>query len=74
MADFGSQKHVFTPVVNYVNKKVDSFFEITAEELDVTSDKVEEDRRRKEESTKPLFNMKRIDLNNPEDGSGKKSG
>jgi hypothetical protein len=64
MADFGAQDHIFTPVQAYIHKKSDHFFEITAEELDITSNKVEEDKRLKEESInqKPIFKMTRIDL------------
>lgn len=64
MADFGAQDHIFTPVQAYIHKKADHFFEITAEELDITSNKVEEDKRLKEESInqKPIFKMTRIDL------------
>lgn len=33
MMDHGSQDHVFTPLQKYINSRVDSYFEITEEEL-----------------------------------------
>lgn len=59
MADYGSQEHVFTPIQNYVNKKLDAFFDIKPQELYGP--------RQAGKESKPIFTMRRIDV----DANGK---
>ena len=62
MTDWGSQEHVFTPVQKFINKQGDAFF-------DVKHDELYGPRKIKPESLdKPLFSLKRIDLNDQNNG------
>lgn len=54
MQDWGTQEHCFTGIQNYVNKRVDKFFNVTHEELYGPV-------RPKAES-KPIFTLRRVEL------------
>ena len=68
-ADYGSQQHVFSSFQSFYNEKVDKYYGITTAELDITTNKVEEDKRKKEEARKPMFKMQRIDTKSEKDKS-----
>jgi hypothetical protein len=56
MSDFGSQKHVFTPIQKYLTEKLDIFYEIKPDELSgekITASTV---------SDRPLISMRRVDV------------
>ena len=55
LSDFGSQKHIFTPIQVYVNKKVDGFYNVTQDEL-YGAEKLVPD-----SGEKPFIRMERID-------------
>lgn len=58
MADFGIDDHVFTPIQKYVNKKVDTFYGITAEELAKPAPTI-----LNVKNNGPSISIRRIDLN-----------
>lgn len=66
MADYGTQGHVFTPLQAYINRKVDTFFKITYNDL--YGNNV---RSSSGQNSKPVFAMKRIDTKSNEDTGGK---
>lgn len=60
MGDFGTQKHVFTPIQSYVTSKIDSFYGITAEELNrLPGEKVDDGNPQQ----KPFISMKIVEVN-----------
>lgn len=54
MSDFGSQKHIFTPIQVYVNTKIDKMYEVTDDEL-------YGEHKPAVESEKPFISLQRID-------------
>ncbi len=53
--DYGTQDHVFTPIQKFVNKKLDTFFEVTEHDLTGPRPVASED------ESKPFFKMTRVD-------------
>ena len=56
MSDFGSQKHVFTPIQKYLTEKLDAFYAVKHDELFV------EKTMSSSASDRPLISMRRVDV------------
>lgn len=55
MIDFGPKAHCFTPLQNYINIKVDKFYQITPDELAQSN---------KKKDSKRIFSIKTVDIDN----------
>jgi hypothetical protein len=55
MIDFGPKAHCFTPLQNYINTKVDKFYQITPDELAQSNMK---------KDSKRMFSIKTVDIDN----------
>lgn len=55
LIDFGKQEHVLTPIQQYLNTRIDKFYDIKQAELD--SDGVESI-----DSKKPIISIRRVDV------------
>ena len=57
MADFGSQYHIFTPIQKLLNDKIDKFYDVKPNELDITID--DESNKEKKDS---WIKIRRVDV------------